>query len=70
MPADTHPIDVPPSRPLIAAFFLIVGLGLLGLGVRFHPHTASMQGTATDTIVTEFDDPDTTLTQAEVELLK
>jgi hypothetical protein len=38
MPTQTHPIDVPPSRSLIAAFILIVGLGILSfaadLGLR------------------------------------
>ena len=36
MPTQTHPIDVPPSRSLIAAFILIVGLGVLSFVADVH----------------------------------
>jgi len=36
MPTQTHPIDVRPSRSLIAAFILIVGLGVLSFVADVH----------------------------------
>jgi hypothetical protein len=36
MPTQTHPIDAPPSRSLIAAFLLIVGLGVLSFVADVH----------------------------------
>ena len=49
MPTQTHLIDAPASRPLIAASILIVALGLLALGPQVHPRSGSMQGPSTDT---------------------
>jgi len=46
MPTQTHPIDARPSLWLIAAFMLIVGLGVLRLATQ-------VQEPSTDAIATE-----------------
>ena len=59
MTTQTHKIDVPPSRSLIAAFILIVGLGVLALVARVNPPAGWAQfpagGGATE-VVAEFGD--------------
>jgi hypothetical protein len=45
MPTQTHPIDVPATRALIAAFILIVGFGVLAL-----TGTVPMQVPSTDDV--------------------
>jgi hypothetical protein len=47
MPTENHLIEAPASRPLIAAFILIVGLGVLALAAYVHPRSGSMQGPST-----------------------
>src|SRR5262249_60584164 len=46
MPTQTHPIDARPSLWLIAAFMLIVGLGVLGMATQ-------VQEPSTDGVTTE-----------------
>jgi len=53
MPTQTHPIDAPASPSLIAAFILILGLGVAALVI--HPPSGSMQGPSTDAVA-EFGD--------------
>ena len=48
MHTQTHPIDAPVSRSLIAAVVLIVGFGVLAMAVDVHPRTGSMQGFSTE----------------------
>jgi len=40
----TRPFDAPASRSLIAAFFLIVALGVLALVVQVEPRNAASRG--------------------------
>ena len=47
MPTETHPIDAQASLSLVAAFILIVGLGVLALVIPVHPWSSSMQGHST-----------------------
>jgi len=59
MPTQTHNIEVPPSRSLIAAFVLIVALGVIALVARVNPPAGWTQfpsgGGATE-VVAEFGD--------------
>jgi hypothetical protein len=41
---NTHPIDAPASRSLIAAFLLIVAFGVLALVVRVEPRGSTSNG--------------------------
>jgi hypothetical protein len=53
MPNDTQPIDATASLSRIAAFVLIVIVGLLAMVVGVHPRTGAVQGSsidATDTV--------------------
>jgi len=53
MPTQTHLIDAPPSFSRVAAFVLIVGLGVLALAAHVHPRSGSVLGPSTDAIATE-----------------
>lgn len=53
MPSQPHPIDAPPSRSLVAAFLLIVCLGVLALAAQVHQGSGSMRGSWTDPIGTD-----------------
>ncbi len=52
MPTQTHPIDAPVSRSLIAAVVLIVGLFASAMAVDVHPRTGSVQGSSTEVSAT------------------
>jgi hypothetical protein len=53
MPTQTHPIDARPSLSLIAAFTLIIFLGVLALAAQVHPRSGMMQGPSTDATATD-----------------
>ncbi len=50
MTTHTYPIDARPSLWLIAAFVLIVGLGVLGLAADVRDPSASMQVPSIDAV--------------------
>ena len=56
MPTKAQLIDAPASRSLIAAFILIVGLGVLALVADPHPGSGSLQGPSATEAVAEFGD--------------
>jgi len=53
MPRETYPIDVPPSRPLIAAFIFIVVFGVLALAAHVRPRSGSVEGHSADAVATD-----------------
>jgi len=55
MSTQRHPLDAPASRSRIAAFILIVGLGVLAVVAQARTPSVAMQGLSTDTVV-EFGD--------------
>ncbi len=58
MPTQTHPIDAPVSRSLIAAVVLIVGFLASAMAVEVRPRAGSVQGSSTEAsdIVAEWGD--------------
>ena len=52
----THPFDAPASRSLIAAFLLIVALGLLALVVHVEPRNGSSTDAVTAEAIAQFGD--------------
>jgi hypothetical protein len=55
MPTQPHPLDAPASRSRIAAFILIVGLGVLAVVAQAHPRNGSDLGPWTESVA-EFGD--------------
>jgi len=52
----THPIDAPASPSLIAAFLLILALGVTALVIQVEPRNASSTGAVPAGAVAEFGD--------------